>query len=58
MYRRPDGKDAGYWDNVAKKWVSDPSMAKDVASALRVARKQGAPDLLWVQLPAPTEVQQ
>ena len=58
MYRRPDGKDAGYWDKAEKKWVSDPGIEKDVASALRVAKKQGAPDLLWVQLPAPTEVQQ
>jgi len=58
LYRRPDGRDAGYWDRNEKKWVSDPSTEKDVEHALRVARKQGAPDLLWVQLPAPTEVQQ
>jgi len=58
MYRRPDGKDAGYWDKAAKQWVSDPGLAKDVEHSLRVARKQGAPELLWVQLPAPTEVQQ
>ncbi len=57
MYRRPDGKDAGYWDKAEKKWVSDPGMQKDVESALKVAKKQGAPDVLWVQLPAPTEVQ-
>jgi hypothetical protein len=57
MYRRPDGKDAGYWDKAEKKWVSDTGIQKDVERALRVAKKQGAPDLLWVQLPAPTEVQ-
>jgi uncharacterized protein len=57
LYRRPDGKDAGYWDKAEAKWVSDPGTEKDVETALRVARKQGAPDLLWVQLPAPTEVQ-
>ena len=57
MYRRPDGKDAGYWEAAEKKWVSDPGIQKDVEHALRVAKKQGAPDLLWVQLPAPTEVQ-
>jgi hypothetical protein len=57
LYRRPDGKDAGYWDKGEKKWVSDPGIQKDVDHALRVAKKQGAPDLLWVPLPAPTEVQ-
>ncbi len=57
LYRRPDGKDAGYWDKAEKKWVSDPGIQKDVDHALRVAKKQGAPDLLWVPLPAPTEVQ-
>jgi len=58
LYRRPDGKDAGYWNNTDKKWVSNPGSERDIASALRVARKQGAPDLLWVDVPAPTEVQQ
>jgi len=58
LYRRPDGKDAGYWNNTDKKWVSDPSTERDVATALRVAKKQGAPDLLWVDVQAPTEVQQ
>jgi len=58
LYRRPDGKDAGYWNKGENKWVSDPVTEKDVALALRVARKQGAPDLLWVNLPAPTEVAQ
>jgi hypothetical protein len=57
LYRRPDGKDAGYWDKAEKKWVSDAGIQKDVDKALRVAKKQGAPDLLWVPLPAPTEVQ-
>ncbi len=57
MYRRPDGKDAGYWDKAEKKWVSDPGLARDVEHSLKVAKKQGAPELLWVQLPAPTEVQ-
>jgi hypothetical protein len=58
MYQLPDGSDAGYWDTAQKKWVSDTGYAKDVKNALRVAKKLGAPDLLWVPLPAPVEVQQ
>jgi len=58
MYQLPDGSDAGYWDAGQKKWVSDTAYAKDVRNALRVAKKLGAPDLLWVPLPAPVEVQQ
>ena len=34
LYRRPDGKDAGYWDKAEKKWVSDPGIQKDVDHAL------------------------
>jgi hypothetical protein len=58
MYQLPDGSDAGYWDTTQKKWVSDTAYAKDVKNAVRVAKKLGAPDLLWVPLPAPVEVQQ
>jgi hypothetical protein len=58
MYQLPDGSDAGYWDTAQKKWVSDTAYAKDVKNAVRVAKKLGAPDLLWVPLPAPVEVQQ
>jgi hypothetical protein len=58
MYQLPDGSDAGYWDVTQKKWVSDTAYAKDIRNSLRVAKKLGAPDLLWVPLPAPVEVQQ
>ena len=58
MYQLPDGSDAGYWDTTQKKWVSDTAYAHDVKNAVRVAKKLGAPDLLWVPLPAPVEVQQ
>ncbi len=57
VYRRPDGKDAGYWNKAEGKWVSDPGEEKDIAAALAVAQKKGAPDVLWVKLPAATEVQ-
>jgi Protein of unknown function (DUF3450) len=58
MYRLPDGSDAGYWDQSQKQWVSDVDYAKDVQHALKVAKKLGAPDILWVPVPAPVEVQQ
>jgi seryl-tRNA synthetase len=57
MYRLPDGSDAGYWDSSQKHWVSDTGYTKDVERALRVAKKLGAPDVLWVPVSAPVEVQ-
>jgi hypothetical protein len=57
MYQTPDGKETGYWDAGAKKWVQDDDYAQDVREAIRVAKKQGAPDLLWAPVQAPTTVQ-
>jgi hypothetical protein len=57
MYRTPDGKETGYWDAEKKSWVQDDGYARDVREALRVARKQGASDLLMVPVPAPRSVQ-
>ena len=57
MYQTPDGKETGYWDGGGKKWVVDDGYAHDVREAIRVAKKQGAPDLLWVPVQAPTTVQ-
>jgi hypothetical protein len=56
MYRTLDGSDTGYWDAKQKKWVSDPSYKDDIQQALRVARGQGAKELLIVPVPAPQEV--
>jgi hypothetical protein len=57
MYQTPDGRETGYWDAGAKKWVSDSQYSRDVREAIRVAKKQGAPDLLWVPVQAPTAVE-
>lgn len=57
MYQTPDGRETGYWDAAARKWVQDRGYAHDVREAIRVAKKQGAPDLLWVPVAAPTSVQ-
>jgi hypothetical protein len=56
MYRTLDGSETGYWDSIQKNWVMDPSYHDAVEEALRVARKDGAPDLLTVPVPAPQEV--
>ena len=55
-YQTPDGQQTGFWDNEKKTWAEDNRYAHDVREAIRVARKRGAPDLLWVPVPAPKEV--
>jgi seryl-tRNA synthetase len=56
MYRTLDGSETGYWDQNQRKWVEDSSYADAIEEALRVARKNGAPELLTVPVPAPQEV--
>jgi hypothetical protein len=56
MYRTIDGSETGYWDADQKTWVVDPSYHDAVEEAIRVARGDGAPDLLTVPVPAPQEV--
>jgi hypothetical protein len=56
MYQTLDGGETGYWDHQQQTWVVDDSYAEAVASALRVARREGAADLLTVPVPAPQGV--
>jgi hypothetical protein len=56
MYRTLDGRETGYWDANQKTWVVDESYREAVEEAIRVARRDGAPDLLTVPVPAPQEV--
>lgn len=56
MYRTLDGSEVGYWDAEKKQWVPDASYRDDIQEALRVARGQGAKELLTVPVPAPKEV--
>jgi vacuolar-type H+-ATPase subunit E/Vma4 len=55
MYQTLDGTETGYWDANARSWTVDNSYAEAVAQALRVARREGAPELLTVPVPAPEE---
>jgi len=56
MYRTLDGSETGYYDAMKKDWVIDDSYRDAVEEALRVARKDGAPELLTVPVPAPQGV--
>jgi hypothetical protein len=56
IYLALDGSEAGIWDSDARSWrVLDPSFHNDVRTGMRIARKQIAPDLIYVPLPPPTE---
>jgi hypothetical protein len=57
LYQTPDGKETGYWNNDKKQWVKDNSYAHDFQVAVRIAKKQGAPDLITVPVHAPVEGQ-
>jgi chromosome segregation ATPase len=57
MYRTLDGSESGYWDAVNKQWVQDNNYAEAIEQALRVARAEGAPELLTIPVPAPQEIQ-
>lgn len=55
MYQTLDEAETGYWDAQKKDWVLDNSYTESVKEARRVAKKDGAPDLLTVPVPAPQE---
>jgi hypothetical protein len=56
MYQTLDGDESGYWDAARKAWVADADYGRDFKRALSVAKKEGAPDLVMVPVPAPVEV--
>ncbi len=54
LYRALDGSDTGYWDGARRQWVSmGAADSRAVAKGLRIARKEAAPDLIDVPVPAP-----
>ncbi len=56
LYQTPDRSETGFWNRDARAWEQlDDGYRTPVANAIRVARKQTAPDLLQIPVPAATE---
>lgn len=56
-YQTLDGSETGTWNQESKQWVQLPDEYKrSVRDGLRVARKEAAPDLLTLPIPAPEAV--
>jgi hypothetical protein len=56
LYQTLDESQTGMWDPQQKAWVAlDSSYRSPVRQGLRIARKQTAPDLVNLPLPAPTD---
>lgn len=53
LYQSLDSDETAYWDIDKKEWVVDGDYRQYVKDGLKVARKQGAPDLLIAPVPAP-----
>ncbi len=58
VYQTLDGNESGVWDQENGSWqVLDDSYRTAIREGLRVARKQAAPDLIRLPLPAADEVE-
>ncbi|WP_295687890.1 DUF3450 domain-containing protein [uncultured Nevskia sp.] len=55
LYQTLDGKETGFWDADAKAWKIDNSFEMEAKSGLKIAKKQAAPDFLFVPVHAPVE---
>ena len=52
-YQRFDGSETGYWDKEQKKWQTlSTDYRNPIRNGLRIARKETAPDLLTLPIPA------
>ncbi len=52
-YQTPDQSETGYWDKRAGQWTSlDDDFRRSVTLGIRIAKKQAAPTLLELPLPA------
>ena len=53
VYQTLDGEETGVWDQGAQDWVElDDSYRTSIKQGLKIARKQSAPDLIELPLPA------
>jgi Protein of unknown function (DUF3450) len=53
LYQTLDGNETGYWDAGKKGWVVDDSYRHGFRDGIAVAKKQRAPEMLMVPVPAP-----
>ncbi|HYB98507.1 MAG TPA: DUF3450 domain-containing protein [Candidatus Limnocylindrales bacterium] len=56
LYQTLDGKETGYWDTGAGRWVVDNDYAHAFKEGVAVALKLRAPEMLLAPVPAPVEV--
>jgi hypothetical protein len=54
-YQTPDRAETGFWNRNTGEWEVANEYRNDVVEGLRIARKQAAPNLLHLPLPAPAE---
>lgn len=52
-YQTPDRAETGFWNRNARQWEVANEFRNDVVEGLRIARKQAAPNLLRLPIPAP-----
>ncbi len=58
IYQTLDGERAGVWDQASRSWIELPDAYRSaVRQGLRIARKQTAPDLIELPVPAAPEAQ-
>ena len=54
IYRSLDGREAGVWEPVARSWAALPTEYRSsLNKGFRIAKKQAAPDVLKLPIPAP-----
>ena len=59
VYQTLDESESGRWDQESKSWVAlDAAHRSSIRDGLRIARKQAAPDLVRLPLPAPTDARE
>jgi hypothetical protein len=57
-YQTLDGSEQGFWNQKTRAWEPlSSSYRKSIQQGLKMARKQAAPNLMTLPVPAPTEVQ-
>jgi len=55
-YRKLDNTECGMWNDATRKWITLPqSYIRNLERAIRVARRQAAPQVLTLPMPTPEE---